>query len=151
MVILSYLIFIVVSKERGTINDMFPPSGRAGIYGWYLLGPMLGPVLGPILGGVIAQRLGWRWIYWVILIICTVNTLIGVVFLRETYAPILLAQEKAKLEQENKVTYTYEGQDNRKLREKLLTSLKRPFIILYQPVVILLSCYQALIFSTHFS
>lgn len=140
-----------IANGGGTINDMFPPSGRAGIYGWYLLGPLLGPVLGPILGGVIAQRLGWRWIYWVILIICSVNTLIGILFLRETYAPVLLAQEKARLEQENKVTYTYEGQDDRKLREKLLTSLKRPIIILSQPVVILLSCYQALVFSTTYT
>jgi multidrug resistance protein len=52
-----------IANGGGTINDMFPPSERASIYGWYLLGPMLGPVLGPLLGGVIVQRLGWRWLY----------------------------------------------------------------------------------------
>lgn len=54
-----------VANGGGTINDMYEPSQRAGIFGWYLLGPLLGPTLGPLLGGVIVTRLGWRWIYWV--------------------------------------------------------------------------------------
>lgn len=142
-----------IANGGGTINDMFPPSERASIYGWYLLGPMLGPVLGPILGGLIVQRLGWRWIYWVLTIICSCNTLIGIAFLRESYAPVLLAQEKARLESEpgNGTTYSYEGEDKRPLREKLWISLKRPLIIFFQPIVIALSCYQALIFSTTYT
>ena len=73
---------------------MYPSSQRAGIFGWYLLGPLLGPTLGPLFGGVIVTRLGWRWIYWVLAIICFVNTAVGVIFLRETYAPVLLARRK---------------------------------------------------------
>jgi multidrug resistance protein len=143
-----------IANGGGTINDMFPPSERASIYGWYLLGPMLGPVLGPLLGGVIVQRLGWRWPYWVLLLICSVNTLIGVVFLRESYAPILLAREKKEIERRSKsdhTQYSYEGQDTKGFGEKLLESLRRPLIIFYQPVVIALSCYQALVFSTTYT
>ncbi len=144
-----------IANGGGTINDMFPPSERASIYGWYLLGPMLGPVLGPLLGGVIVQRLGWRWIYWVLTVICASNTLVGVAFLRESYAPILLAREKEQLDKDldsnATSTYSYEGQDERPLRKKLLTSLKRPLVIFYQPIVIVLSCYQALVFSTTYT
>jgi MFS family permease len=52
----------------------------------YLLGPLPGPTLGPLFGGLIVQRLGWRWRFWILTIVCTVNTLGGYLFLIETYA-----------------------------------------------------------------
>lgn len=142
-----------IANGGGTINDMYPPLGRARIYGWYLLGPMLGPTLGPLLGGFIIQRLGWRWIYWVLTIICACNTLAGFIFLKESYAPILLAEKKQKMERQcdNHSTYSYEGQDDRPLRQKLSTSLKRPLIIFHQPTVLILGAYQALIFGTTYT
>jgi hypothetical protein len=73
---------------------MYPSSQRAGVFGWYLLGPLLGPTLGPLFGGVIVTRLGWRWVYWILAIICFINTAVGVIWLRETYAPVLLARRK---------------------------------------------------------
>jgi MFS family permease len=72
-----------LANGGGTLSDMYNASERAGIFGWYLLGPLLGerphfveacqatdayvagPTLGPLFGGVIVNRLGWRWIYWV--------------------------------------------------------------------------------------
>lgn len=51
-----------IANGGGSISDMFEPSERAGIFGWYLLGPLMGPTLGPLFGGLIVQRLGWRWI-----------------------------------------------------------------------------------------
>jgi hypothetical protein len=83
-----------------------------------------------------------------------VNTLIGVVFLRESYAPILLAREKKEMERRSKndhTKYSYEGQDTKSFGNKLLVSMRRPLIIFYQPVVTALSCYQALVFSTTYT
>lgn len=144
---------VSVANGGGTINDMFPPSERASIYGYYLLGPLLGSALGPLAGGIIVQRLGWRWIYWVLTIICSCNTLAGFLFLRESYAPILLARQKRELEQESnhRETYSFDGQDDRPLRMKILVSLKRPLVIFYQPIVIILSTFQALVFSTTYT
>lgn len=51
-----------IANGGGSISDMFEPSERAGVFGWYLLGPLMGPTLGPLFGGLIVQRLGWRWI-----------------------------------------------------------------------------------------
>lgn len=34
-----------IANGGGTISDMFEPSERAGVFGWYLLGPLLGPTL----------------------------------------------------------------------------------------------------------
>lgn len=141
-----------IANGGGTISDMFIPSQRAGVFGWYLLGPLLGPTIGPLLGGVTVQRLGWRWIFWLLTIICSVNTLAGYLFLHETYAPVILIWRKRRLEEErgpNK--YRIEGEDIRPLHVKLLTSLYRPIRILLQPIVLIMSVYQALLFSTTYS
>lgn len=35
-----------IANGGGTLNDMYEPYERAGIFGWYLLGPLLGPTIG---------------------------------------------------------------------------------------------------------
>jgi MFS family permease len=126
---------------------MFVPEERAGVFGWYLLGPLLGPTLGPLFGGIIVQRAGWRWIFWTTTIICFLNTIVGYFFLHESYAPVLLSRRKANLESEEGAVgkYRFEGEDDRPLSKKLAHSLARPFKIILQPIVLIMSAYQALI------
>lgn len=142
-----------IANGGGTISDMFEPKERAGIFGWYLLGPLLGPTLGPLFGGIIVQRIGWRWIFWVLTIVCAANTLAGFVFLKETYAPVLLAWRKQKKEQDEGEPgkYSFEGQDTSPVSKKVTHSLSRPFRILVQPIVLTMSIYQALLFGTTYS
>lgn len=143
-----------IANGGGTLNDMFAPSERASVFGWYLLGPLLGPTIGPLLGGVIVEYLGWRWVFWILIIVCSVNTLLCFFFLRESYAPILLAQkcrEAAALYGDDKV-YTYPGEDTRPLTRKLLTAVFRPAKILAtQPIVQVMALYQAVIFGTMYT
>ncbi|RMZ66556.1 multidrug resistant [Pyrenophora seminiperda CCB06] len=144
-----------IANGGGTISDMFIPSERAGVFGWYLLGPLLGPTLGPLFGGIIVQRLGWRWIFWIMTVVCFVNTLAGYFFLRETYAPLILGCKKAEFESQSSewdgTKYSYEGEDTRPLSEKLSQALKRPPKIFMQPIVAVMAVYQALIFGTTYS
>lgn len=133
---------------------MFDPSERAGVFGGYLLGPILGPTLGPLVGGLIVQRLGWRWIYWILLIICSLNTLVGYLFLRETYAPVLLARRKAEYERCDDaagIQYYIEDEDPQPVTAKLVKSIRRPLVIFMQPIILTMSLYQALIFGTTYS
>lgn len=153
---------------------MYSPNERAGIFGWYLLGPLLGPtigkfsitesiliansILGPLFGGIIIMRLNWRWVYWIMAIICFCNTTIGFFFLRETYAPVILLERKANtllqnhIEQgENADKFHFDGEDRRPLTTKLRESMKRPVSIFIQPIVLVMSLYQALIFGTNYS
>lgn len=53
----------------GTLADLFPQEERGKMMGLFALGPLLGPVIGPIAGGFIAEDIGWRWTFWVLLII----------------------------------------------------------------------------------
>lgn len=131
----------------------------------------LGPTLGPLFGGTIVTRLGWRWIYWILAIICIIPTAVGFFFLRETYVPVLLAQRKQQLLQKQdpststststtdaaytsdhrKIRYRFEGEDTRPLTQKLGASMKRPLTIFIQPIVFTMSLYQAIIFATTYS
>lgn len=142
-----------IANGGGSLSDMFEPGQRAGVYGWYLLGPLMGPTLGPLIGGLIVQRLNWRWIFWVLTIFCSIVTLSAFFFLKETYAPVLLAQRKAQIETEEGTSgkYRFEGEDYRPLRTKLRYSLFRPLRILLQPIVLTMSTYQAILFATTYS
>ncbi|KAL9106344.1 MAG: hypothetical protein Q9227_008613 [Pyrenula ochraceoflavens] len=143
-----------IANGGGTLSDMFHPSERASVFGWYLLGPLLGPTIGPLLGGVILQRMGWRWIYWILAIVCCSNTLVGYFFLKETYAPAILGRRKSELMEQNGnggAKYYFEGEDKRPLLRKIVGSLKRPIVIFVQPIVLVMSLYQALIFGTTYS
>lgn len=81
------------------------------------------------------------------------NTILGYFFLHETYAPVLLAERKARMELEGHTTnkYRFEGEDDRPFKSKMLNSLTRPLRILLQPIVFTMSLYQALIFGTTYS
>ena len=142
-----------IANGGGTLSDMCEPGERAAIFGWYLLGPLMGPTIGPLLGGVVVERLGWRAIFWVLLVVCSANTLAGYIFLRETYAPIILAQRKKEYEKEENAPnkYSYEGEDPRPMSKRILRSFQRPLRILAQPIVLTMSTYQAIIFATTYS
>ncbi|KAF2720382.1 MFS general substrate transporter [Polychaeton citri CBS 116435] len=142
-----------IANGGGSISDMFYPTERASVFGWYLLGPLLGPTLGPLFGGLVVQRLGWRWIFWILTVVSCANTLAGFLFLRETYAPVILKRRKRDLEVEEGKPgkYSYEGQDDRRLRTKIAYSLSRPPRILIQPIVLTMSTYQAILFATTYS
>ena len=134
---------------------MFHPSERAGVFGWYLLGPLLGPTLGPLFGGIIVQYLGWRWIFWILTIVCGFNTIVGFFFLMESYAPVILEARKKTYEDSSEngdKSYRMAGQDDRPFRSKLATSMARPLRILFtQPIVFTMAVYQAIIFGTTYS
>ncbi|KAK0654434.1 Efflux pump rdc3 [Lasiodiplodia hormozganensis] len=143
-----------IANGGGTISDMFYPEERAAVFGWYLLGPLLGPTLGPLIGGVIVQRLGWRWLFLILAVLCGVNTTSGFLFLKETYAPVILKKRKEAMEKEagsEDTEYWFEGEDLRPMSTKLSHSFLRPLRILTHPIVLTMSSYQALLFSTTYS
>ena len=146
-----------IANGGGSISDLFHPSERASIFGWYLLGPLLGPTLGPLFGGLIVQDLGWHWVFWILTIVCSVNTIAGFFFLTETYAPVILEARKRSHEDEASKSssgkeYRTTNQDDRPFRIKIAHSMIRPLRILFtQPIVITMAIYQAIIFGTVYS
>ena len=113
---------------------------------------MIGPSLGPLFGGLIVQHLGWRWVFWILTIICAFNTVVGFFFLKESYAPVILQARKQDYEQRKGGKFRFAGEDDRPFKTKMAVSMMRPLRILFtQPIVFIMAVYQAILFGTNYS
>ncbi|KAF5024493.1 hypothetical protein F66182_3433 [Fusarium sp. NRRL 66182] len=136
----------------GTIADLTAVEKRGKAMAVFGIGPLLGPVLGPIVGGFAAQYLGWRWTLWLIVILSGVTTIACFLFMRETYAPVLLAAKVARLRKENNNSHLVaKGASDTKRLTLLLRAIVRPTkMLLLSPVVLGLSLYNAFVFGLIF-
>jgi len=90
------------SLGAGSIGDMFAPKERGRAQSLYGLGPLLGPVCGAIAGGWLVQSIrSWRWLLWFLTILSAAIAIIVALFLRETFAPVLLRKKIQRLAKEH--------------------------------------------------
>lgn len=83
------------------------------------------------------------------LILSSINTLSCIIFLHETYAPVLLAQKAAKLERETGQPHRPAIYDPTSLPHRMYRAIQRPLkILLLQPIVLIMAVYMALIYGT---
>ncbi|PTB41754.1 hypothetical protein M441DRAFT_68771 [Trichoderma asperellum CBS 433.97] len=133
----------------GVIADLFPIESRGLATSVWSMGPLLGPVVGPICGGFISETVGWRWVFWVLLIVGGITSAGIEILNRETYAPILIEWKTKQLAKElgrNDVHSAYAklGADT-SILAKLRMGMERPILLFCKsPIVFLLSTYLAL-------
>ncbi|PCH37698.1 MFS polyamine transporter [Wolfiporia cocos MD-104 SS10] len=151
-----------VTNCAGAIFDIWDPIMRGYALSLFTAGVFLGPVLGPIVGGfVTTSYLGWRWLFWVMMMFSGACTIIAVIFVPETYAPVLL-QKKAKL-----TAFFYQARRLRKAdpvanankyaeheradwswRGILTRTLYRPLKMLcIEPILLLVTIYMSLVYG----
>lgn len=70
--------------SMATVADMVTRADRGKYMAYTSLGFTIGPALGPILGAILTKFLGWRSIFWFLVIFAGVMILIIMIFLRET-------------------------------------------------------------------
>lgn len=58
-----------IALGSGVVADIATSAERGTYMGWVTSGPMVAPALGPVLGGILAQFLGWRSIFWFLVIL----------------------------------------------------------------------------------
>jgi len=58
----------VIAIGAATLADIYEPHQRGTMMGVYYSAPLLGPSLGPIIGGALTQGLGWRAVFWFLVI-----------------------------------------------------------------------------------
>ena len=116
--------------------------------GIYTLGPLIGPTIGPIIGGYLAQTIGWRWDFWIVLIVAVTITISTEIFNTETNPRVLMERKVVRLRTElgrddlRSVYLTTGPQPSRK--RILLNGLIRPTKMLVRsPLVFFLSLYIA--------
>ncbi|EED14379.1 MFS multidrug transporter, putative [Talaromyces stipitatus ATCC 10500] len=140
-----------ITLGAGVIADLFPLRERAKATALWSMGPLLGPVAGPICGGFIGETVGWRWVFWVLLIAAG-SLAAGIEVLnRETYARVLIQWKTRKMAKElgrDDLRSGYETGEQHRPSQVLIQGLKRPVVLFYKsPIVFLLSIYMSLVYG----
>ncbi|KAK7438624.1 hypothetical protein VKT23_017957 [Stygiomarasmius scandens] len=78
-----------IALGAGVIGDIAEPYERGGFMGAYQTGPLIGPAIGPIIGGALAGSLGWRSIFWFLVIAAGVACIAVLLLLPETLRSIV--------------------------------------------------------------
>ncbi|KAF9892093.1 hypothetical protein FE257_002499 [Aspergillus nanangensis] len=140
----------VTNVGAATIGDLFAPQQRGKAMSSWSFGPLLGPAVGPIVGGFVAESLGWRWIFWIVVIAGSLTTVIFFLVMRETHVPVLLQRKAARL---RKTT----GNDTLRsefdaagpgLKQRLGRTLSRPLVLLVRsPAVACFSLVNSALFG----
>jgi MFS family permease len=139
-------------NSGGTISDLFPPAQRGLALTIYCVAPFLGPILGPIVGGFVSESVGWRWVQGVCVIFIGVVGILGIVFIPETYGPVLLqrrTRQLAKADGKIYVSILEKNQGKKLPSEVFKRALFRPWVFLFlEPIVLIASVYMAIIYGT---
>ncbi|KAJ9609089.1 hypothetical protein H2200_006860 [Cladophialophora chaetospira] len=136
----------------GAIADMFEKENRGKAMSIFTFGPLFGPVLGPVAGGFIAQQVGWRWVFWTLLIAAGSCTAVILILYRETNPTILIRRKTHRLGQQLSRTdlrSCYEVTSAaRSPASIMIFALARPLRMLCRsPVIGPLAIYLALIYG----
>ncbi|KAI8712974.1 MFS domain-containing protein [Fusarium sp. LHS14.1] len=79
----------MISAGYGVIADITAVNERGGFVGILLVMTDIAPSLGPVIGGAITNELGWRWIFWFLVILTGTHFIILVLFMPETQRNIV--------------------------------------------------------------
>ncbi|KAK0621868.1 major facilitator superfamily domain-containing protein [Bombardia bombarda] len=78
-----------VALAQAVVADTIQRDDRGKYIGITILPIILGPSIGPVIGGIIAQYLGWRWIFWFLAILGTAVLVAMILFFPETCRTIV--------------------------------------------------------------
>ncbi|KAH8651118.1 putative MFS transporter [Xylariales sp. PMI_506] len=145
-----------IVNSGGAIADIFPPAQRGLAMTFYCIAPFLGPMLGPLIGGFVSESVGWRWVHAVscifIGVIARPICILGVVFVPETYGPVLLmkkANQLSEVDGKFYVSVLEKNQGKKTPAEVFKRALIRPWVFLFrEPIVLVASIYTAIIYGT---
>ncbi|KAK3353780.1 major facilitator superfamily domain-containing protein [Lasiosphaeria hispida] len=73
-----------VALCQAVVADIVTSADRGQYIGITAIPIVLAPSLGPVIGGILAQYLGWRWIFWFLAIAASVNLAFMLLFFPET-------------------------------------------------------------------
>lgn len=134
----------------GTLADLWRSEERGIPMAAFSAAPFIGPAIGPLVGGFLSDAAGWRWLYWIQLIMSFVVWVLITFTVPETYAPTILARRAAKLRKETGSPdhVTEQDLDKRPFGERMRIFLIRPFQLLFgELIVFLISIYMSVLYG----
>ena len=94
----------------------------------------------------------WRWVFWLMIIFAGVCTIVVIVFLPETYAPVILLRKKNKLRKEDPVgskdLYAEHEKQDWSIAAVIHRTIYRPFHMLaLEPILVLITIYLSVVYG----
>jgi multidrug resistance protein len=139
-----------MSLVGGTLVDLWKNEERGVPMAAFSAAPFIGPGVGPLVGGWLSQAGGWRWLYWIQLILGGCIWVIITFTMPETYTPTLLAKRAKKLRKDTgEAKYvTEQDLDARPFTQRLSLFLLRPFQLLFQELIVFfISLYMSVLYG----
>lgn len=140
-----------LSIVPAVLADIYNNQGRGPAIAVYSLSVFVGPLAAPFIGAFITQSfLGWRWTLYIPSFLGFFITALMVVFLKETYAAVVLAEKAAKLRAftKNHAIHAKHDEAELDLRKIIHDSILRPIKMLAsEPVLLLVTVYMSFIYG----
>jgi multidrug resistance protein len=133
----------------GTLADLWRNEERGVPMAFFSAAPFIGPAIGPLVGGYLGT-LGWRWLYWIQLILSGFAWCLITFTVPETSAPTLLTRRAQKMRKETgESKYVTESElDPRPFGERLRIFLIRPLQLLFlEPIVFCITLYMSVLYG----
>ncbi|KAJ5467886.1 hypothetical protein N7475_005638 [Penicillium sp. IBT 31633x] len=140
-----------ISLVPAVFSDLFNNAQRGVIMSIFCMAVFIGPFAAPFVGGFIAESaLGWRWTMYISAIMVFLAFGLIVVFLDETYAPVILVRKAATLRRQTRNWGIHAKQDEVEVDfgELLRNNFARPIVMLVtEPILLLVSLYISFIYG----
>lgn len=143
-----------LTNAGGSLADVFRAKERGLAMTIFAACPFMGPALGPITGGFLGESAGWKWVMGMLAIYAGSVTVMGIFLQPETYAPVLLRQRAVRLSRATGKRYISKADVGKNVNfgHMLKVALGRPWLLLvFEPIVLLLSLYQAVVYAILYS
>ncbi|CAG9944212.1 unnamed protein product [Clonostachys rosea f. rosea IK726] len=139
-----------IAVVAGILADVYgEPRTRGRAFAIFMVTTVFGPLFAPIVSGFCSTTIGWRWTFW-IGVFFAAATLVMVLFLPETYGPILLARRARRMRAEDPASRAISPRDLEEtdLSQLFTVVLTRPIrMLLSEPIVSTTCAYLALVYA----
>ena len=137
-----------VSNVAAALGDFYSQETRGTAVAFYAVMVIGGPTLGPLIGSAVLvnPHMGWRWIPYLLAIFTFFWSILALLFLPETYPPVVLKRKAVRLRKDTGNTMYYHSHENIKLDFKDLVTkhLSRPLLMLLtEPMVTVIAFYAS--------
>lgn len=139
-----------VAVVAAVFSDMFDTKSRGLAITVFSMTVFTGPLLAPFVGGFVIMNpnMGWRWTAYIPALMGFLALGLCVLFLEETYPPIVLIEKAAELRRRTKNWGIHAKQEEVEVdfRELVVKNFSRPLRLLFtEPIVFSLSIYMAFV------
>ncbi|KAL4794985.1 major facilitator superfamily domain-containing protein [Aspergillus venezuelensis] len=130
--------------------DLFPTAQRGIVMSVFCMAVFIGPFAAPFVGGFIDMALGWRWIMYISAIMIFAGFGSVVLWMDETYAPVILVNKAAILRRQTHNWGIHAKQDEVEVAfsELVRNNFLRPLrMLVTEPILLLVSLYISFVYG----